>query len=310
MSKAPFPIDPHLTAIAIAYRNTSMIADEVLPRVPVGKAEFKWWKFDLGQGFTVPNTNVGRTSQPNQVEFNAEEETSSTNDYGLDAPVPQSDIDNAPANYDPLGRAAERTSDLILLDREVRTSKEVFNAANYATGNKEILAAADQWSNDTSKPIKKITTALDKMIMRPNVAVLGRATATALRQNPSVVKAYNGTMGEDGLVPLQFLRDLLELEDILIGSAFVNISRPGQKPVLVRAWANHAAFIYRNKLADTQGGVTFGFTAQFGTRVSGSISDPDMGLTGGQRVRVGERVRELIVAPDCGYFFQNAVAAA
>lgn len=73
MSKAPFPIDAHLTAIAIAYRNSSMIADEVLPRVPVGKAEFKWWEYDLGQGFTVPNTNVGRTSQPNQVEFNAEE---------------------------------------------------------------------------------------------------------------------------------------------------------------------------------------------------------------------------------------------
>jgi hypothetical protein len=33
----------------------------------------------------------------------------------------------------------------------------------------------------------------------------------------------------------------------------------------VRAWANHAAFIYRNLLADTQGGVTFGFTAQFGS---------------------------------------------
>ncbi|HBI6270410.1 TPA: hypothetical protein K8J16_005209 [Serratia marcescens] len=123
-----------------------------------------------------------------------------------------------------------------------------------------------------------------------------------------MVKAYNGTMGEDGLVPLQFLRDLLELEDILVGSAFVNISRPGQKPVLVRAWANHASFIYRNKLADTQGGVTFGMTAQFGSRVSGSIPDPDMGLRGGQRVRVGESVRELIVSPDCGYFFQNAVA--
>ncbi|HIE8941905.1 TPA: phage capsid protein, partial [Klebsiella quasipneumoniae subsp. quasipneumoniae] len=171
------------------------------------------------------------------------------------------------------------------------------------------LAAADQWDNDASKPIKKIVTALDKMIMRPNVAVLGRSTATALRQNPSVVKAYNGTLGEDGLVPLDFLRGLLELDEIVVGSAFVNIARPGQKPVLVRAWANHAAFIYRNLLADTQGGVTFGFTAQFGSRVSGSIPDPDMGMRGGQRVRVGESVRELIVAQDCGYFFQNAVSA-
>ena len=119
----------------------------------------------------------------------------------------------------------------------------------------------------------------------------------------------HGTLGEDGLVPLDFLRGLLELDEIVVGSAFVNIARPGQKPVLVRAWANHAAFIYRNLLADTQGGVTFGFTAQFGSRVSGSIPDPDMGMRGGQRVRVGESVRELIVAQDCGYFFQNAVSA-
>ncbi|HCF5482095.1 TPA: phage capsid protein, partial [Pseudomonas aeruginosa] len=33
MSNAPFPIDPELTAIAIAYRNGRMISDEVLPRV-------------------------------------------------------------------------------------------------------------------------------------------------------------------------------------------------------------------------------------------------------------------------------------
>ncbi len=37
---APFPINPALMAIAIAYHNAQMIADEVLPRVPVGKQEF------------------------------------------------------------------------------------------------------------------------------------------------------------------------------------------------------------------------------------------------------------------------------
>ncbi|UUE71098.1 phage capsid protein [Pectobacterium aroidearum] len=305
---APFPIDPHLTSIAIAYRNGSLIADSVLPRVPVGKSEFKWWEYDLADGFTLPNTSVGRTSQPNQVEFNATEETSSTSDYALDSPVPQSDIDNAPKNYDPLGRAAEQVSDLIELDREVRTARTVFSANTYSASNKETVATAAQWDKADSKPVRSIVTALDKMIMRPNVAIFGRSTATALRMNPSVVKAYNGSTGDDGMVPLQFLRDLLELEEILVGSAFVNIARPGQKPQLQRTWANHAAFIYRNKLANTQGGVTFGLTAQFGTRISGSIPDSDMGMRGGQRVRVGESVKELVIAPDVGYFFQNAVA--
>ncbi len=89
MSNAPFPIDAELTAIAIAYRNGRMIADDVLPRVPVGKQEFKYWKYDLADGFTVPNTLVGRKSRPNEVEFDATDATDSTEDHGLDAPVPR-----------------------------------------------------------------------------------------------------------------------------------------------------------------------------------------------------------------------------
>jgi len=53
MSKANFPVNPVLTAIAIAYRNRRMIADDVLPRTDVGKQEFKYLQHDLGEGFTV-----------------------------------------------------------------------------------------------------------------------------------------------------------------------------------------------------------------------------------------------------------------
>ena len=71
----------------------------------------------------------------------------------------------------------------------------------------------------------------------------------------------------------------------------------------------HASFIYRDRLADTRNGTTFGLTGQWGDRVSGSIADPNIGLRGGQRVRVGESVKELVTAPDLGFFFENAVAA-
>ncbi|MDF5999924.1 hypothetical protein P4050_16595 [Pseudomonas aeruginosa] len=81
MSNAPFPIDPELTAIAIAYRNGRMIADEVLPRAG-RQAGVLLWKYDLAQGFTVPETLVGRKSKPNEAEFSATDETSSTEDHG------------------------------------------------------------------------------------------------------------------------------------------------------------------------------------------------------------------------------------
>ena len=101
----PFPVEPQLTAIAIAYRNNKLIADEVLPRVPVSSSSFKWLEFDFSERFTLPNTKVGRTSKPNQVEFSAKEQESSVTDYGLDSPVPQDDIDTAITGYNPLGHA-------------------------------------------------------------------------------------------------------------------------------------------------------------------------------------------------------------
>jgi hypothetical protein len=306
--KAAFPITPALTAIAVAYRNTRLIADQVLPRVPVGKQEFKYRKFALADGFTVPDTKVGRSSQPNQVEFGFAEVTDATRDYALDDPIPQADVDNAPDGYDPQGRATENLADLIALDREVRTSALVFNEASYAATNKTTLVGADQWSDPTSDPIGAILAAMDKCIMRPNVAVFGRPTFTKLAQHPAIVKAFNGNQGDSGIATRKFIAELFELDEVLVGEGWLNIAKKGQPVNLARVWGAHAAFIYRNQLADTIYGTTFGYTAQFGMRVAGAINDPDLGMRGGQRVRVGESVKELVCASDLGYFFQNAVA--
>ncbi len=197
-----------------------------------------------------------------------------------------------------MGRATEQTTNLIVLDREVRTSALVFNNSSYAAGNKTTLSGTNQWSDPASSPLPVITDALDSMIMRANIGIFGRRTATMLRRHPKIVKAYNGSLGDDGMVPLAFLQDLLELEQILVGEARINTAKPGQNPLLARAWGPHASFIYRDRLADSRNGTTFGFTAQWGDRIAGSIPDPDIGLRGGQRVRVGESVKELIAAKD------------
>ncbi|MBN0098777.1 phage capsid protein, partial [Pseudomonas aeruginosa] len=120
-----------------------------------------------------------------------------------------------------------------------RTSKLVFNPNSYAAGNKRTLSGTDQWSDPASNPLPEITDALDSVILRPNIGVLGRRTATILRRHPKIVKAYNGTLGDEGMVPMAFLQELLELEAIYVGEARLNIARPGQNPSLIRAWGPH-----------------------------------------------------------------------
>ncbi|AKO45685.1 hypothetical protein [[Haemophilus] ducreyi] len=308
MSKANFPVDPALTAIAIAYRNRRMISDDVLPRTPVAKQEFKYLQYNLGEGFAVPNARVGRTSRPNQVEFGATQLTSSTEDFALDAPVPLADIANKPTNYNPKGRATEQTTNLIELGREVRTTNLVFNKKSYANGLTKTLSGNNQWSHDDSKPIADLLSALDTPVMRPNIMMLGQKAATALRTNKSIIKAYNGSLGDEGLVPLEYLKELFELEEIYVGQALINTVNQAKKAVLQQAWGNHCALIYRDRLADTNGGTTFGLTAQFGTREVRDIFDENMGMRGGYNVRVGESVKELITAPDLGFFLENVIA--
>lgn len=310
MSGTPFTLVPYLTSIAVAYKNKNLIADQVLPRVSVGSQLFQYFKYNQADQFTIPDTKVGRTSAPGQVEFGATSATASTLDYALDSPVPAIDEQNAAAfgnaGFDPEARAATNVSALIALDRESRAASLVFNASNFASANKVTLTNA--WNDFTlGDPLGDITTALDSMLMRPNIFILGQKAATALQRNPEIVEAYYGNAATSGLVPFEFIRNLFGLDLVLVGQAYKNTANPGQAQTNARVWdATKAALIYRDAVASADSGTSFGFTAQFGSRISGRIVDQDMGMRGGIRVRVGESVKEVVTANDLGYLFSNA----
>ncbi len=122
---APFVVNPGLTAIAIAYKNATLIADDVLPRVPVDTPSFNYSLFNKMDSFTVPDTKVGRTSDVNQVDYSATQATASVEDQALDEVVPNRDkaIAQAYGNFiDPQAIATEQIADLLALGREVRAS--------------------------------------------------------------------------------------------------------------------------------------------------------------------------------------------
>lgn len=306
----PFPVDPVYTGITLAYRNTKLIADSVLPRVQVGKKDFRYLSYNKAESYTVPETLVGRKGRPGEVEFTGDETPSFTFDYGLDDVIPNDDIIAAKDTpFDPRGRAVEGLTDLIMLDREIRTAGLVFNTSSYDAGNQATLSGTSQWSDFTnSNPVDAILAALDVPIYRPNTAVFGQAVWTKIRQNPKLVSSILGNAGTNGAISRQQFADFFELDDVLIGSSYVNVNKPGQTQSLSRVWGKNAALIHVNKAADTTGGITFGFTAQYQKRISGSIAEPTIGLRGAERVRVGESLRELVVAKDVGYYFQNAIA--
>lgn len=323
MTKRPFPVDPSLTAIAIGYRNPAqaMIAKKVLPPLPVLQENFKWTEYPLSEAFTLPDTRVGRKGQVPQLEFSGEEKAASVADYGLDAPIPNSDVQAAAqaraegrSTIDPEKLATEQLTGLIELDREVRVAAVVQDANSYAADKKVTLAGNSQLSDfANSDPIAVITTGFEgTLIYRPNTVVMGRAVWTVIRRHPKLINAVKGGQAEDGLITKQQFADLFEfdVERFLIGESYVNTAKKGQDVALSRVWGKHIELLYvdpsKGQADDAK--ITYGFTAELGGRVAGSIDDPDIGLQGGRRTRVGERVKELICAKDVGYQIRNAVA--
>lgn len=312
--KFPFTPSPQYTAIALAYQNRELIADQVLPRITVTAREFKWDQHEKSSLFQVPGTLVGRKGRPNEVEFKATEQTSSVGDYGLEDAVPFEDIEAAQGKpgLDPLGRATEGVTSLIALAREIRVADTVFNPATFPVGNKVQLTGSDKWNQyaqAASDPVEDILAAKEAALMPYNTAVMGEQVWFKLRRHPALLKAYfpvNATGG--GMLTLQQFAELFEFDRVLVGRAKKATSKPGQTLTLGDVWGGHFAMMHQNPLATLRGnGITFGATAEHGNRFAGTREDPDIGLRGGTRVRVGETVKELITAADCGYLIQDAI---
>jgi len=295
MTTTAFPVNPELTAVAIGYKNRDidLIADTVLPRIST-PMKFAYTKYNQADGYTVPSTRVGRKAQPTMVDFGGTLVNDECVDWGLDDLLPNSEIEawqamSKPASaVSPEAKSTSLLTGLVMLDREIRVANTVFSAATYIAANQATLSGTSQWSDfSNSNPLDALLAALDVPLFRPNTVVLGQAVWTKLRQHPRVIQAANASAQTGGAITRQQLADLLEVR---------------------RVWGKHCALLYVGTDLANADQPCFGFTAQFGTRIAGSIPAPREGLRGGQIIRVGESVKEVISAPDAGYFFQNAVA--
>lgn len=304
----PYPNDPRLTGIALAFRNGELIADQVMPRTPVGKSTFKWNEYDFAEGVTVPVTIVGRKGRPTEVEFTATEKTGGTEDHALDDVVPLDDVADVPAGsgIDPLGQATEGLTGLIALGREIRVANMVQDDANY--NHSDALTSTDRFDDPASDPSEIILDAISTPLVRPNIAVTSLGVYNKLRKNIALVSAITGNESGKGVVSREQLAAYFELDEILVGTGWVNTAKPGQTPTYARVWGKSFALLRRAPIVTARGEPSWGFTAEFGARVAKQIPEPKIGLRGAIRVRVGESVGEYVQSKEAGYLLEDVIS--
>jgi len=310
--KRPFVINPILTAIALGYVNAELIADIVAPRVGVGGEQFKYTVHGM-EHFDSQSDLVGRSGRTNEVEFQATQADGSVRDHGLETPIPYSDIEAALASggrFDPVANATLKLTKKIALNREIRVAGMVFAAATYPTGNKVQLTGNDQWNSGdaAADPVEDIFAAIDSMLIKPNMMVLGSTVANVLRRSSAISTALGGSAGAGAVVDLPSIASLFGLQRVVVGQASYNTAKPGQTRALGQIWGKHAALLRVDGTPTDMDEITFMATAQYGDKESGDWEDKNIGLRGGKRVRVGESVRELVLASDVGYLIEDAIA--
>lgn len=320
----PFPVNPALQAMAIAYSNPEewMIADRVLPRVPVLDDQYKYDFYPPGEDFQVTDDTVGAKGKVNAITTSATQVNGSVVDRGLEQVLPIAHIKKAArqraagqTNVDPEQRAIRVLMSRIKINRERRAAAMVMNAGNYPAANKIALAGGDKWSDYTnSSPLDDMLKGMDAtFIFRPNVVIIPRLIWTVTRQHPKLVKAAQANDGDSGSITRQQLADLLEVEEVLVADARQNDANKGQAANFSRIWSTSVAMIYRNPNPDLEGEPSFGITAENGkfngsAVFAGSMDDPKGGgLEGSRTVRVGEAVEEHLMAPETGYLIQTPI---
>lgn len=321
MAKAPFQTVARYTQIALAVQVGNMIADQVCPRVPVPAEEFVYTKYTTEDRLNVPDTVIGRKSEANTVEFGGTDITDSTKDWALKDLVPHKDIKKAQdsgSSFDPLATATEGTTSLLQLAREARVASLYQTAANFNSSLRTTLSGTGQWSDFTnSDPTYAIKTAMDAMLVRPNILVVGQAVATALSMHPKIVAAVYGKIGvgaastSAGVVAMQAIAELLGLNGIYVGEAWYNSAKPGQTVTPARLWGKHASLLRIDPaVRNVRGGAmpTFAASAEWGSRRVRMWESEEKGIDGGMNVQVAEQLKEIVLWQDAGYLFTNAVA--
>lgn len=302
-----YVINAEYTGISLAYKNPSYVADKILPRVTVKNKNFSYDKYPIDAFLNVPDTRIGDLGEPASMDVKKERIPEEVVYHAIKGYVAQTEIDEQAEGEDLLGDNVLLLTEGLMLAREVRTAQLCQDATLYGS-NVKVLSGTDQLSNSASSLLDTIFDARKKMLVKPNKILVSDDGATDLQRHPDVVSMYKTEFSDTktGIVPLAYVAQLLKVDEIIVGQSVVNSAKKGQTANLQQAWGNDLIMFYQNPLAKPQQGMTFGYTAQMGTRQVSQFFDGEPGFSGVHKNKVAEAVKELIVAPCCGFLLKNA----
>lgn len=238
-------VDQLMTQMAINYRPTGMIADQIAPIISVAKETDSYPIFNRGEVFAIEKTLRSRGTQANRVTRSVSSSQYSAKNYALAYDMPVEDRANMDAAWQFQTEAGQvrYLSDKLMLDYDRRTLLLVRN--NVGT----TFLAGSSWVGPTNgdafaqiiqmqEQVKRVTA------QRPNSLLFGWRAWQFFRRNAGARNIIKGFNNGNGLISSQEAKDLFEVDRLLVAEAFYNPNNESQTAAFSTVFPEDAVLAY------------------------------------------------------------------
>lgn len=300
-----------LTNISIAYvqQQTSFVADQVFPNIPVTKSRDSYYAYDR----SFWNRDEMAVRAPGTESSSAGYEVNADQSYytpvrGFKVPIPDQQVSDQDDVLDARTDATEFATLKALLHREKNWADNFFTTGVWATDD-----TSQDWSDAASEPIEVIRTAKRTVQQttgfKPNTLVLGKEAYDVLVDHPDIIDRvkYGQTAGRPARGTLEALQDLFEIERILVMEAIINNAAEGLTESNAFIAGANALLCYVNPTPRRRmpsAGYTFSWTGYLGAtdrgyRIKNYRDEPKAA----DIVEIEMAFDQKLIGADLGYFF-------
>lgn len=214
-----------LANVSVAYRNTSYIADKVFPIIDKIAPKAKIARYLKGAWFRDDAGIRGPGSEANRSSFPVDLISVATKEYAFASPVTDEDRRFTAAQGAPPLRpdqdALEFCADKIDLKKERRVAALIKETAwsGQSAGGEDAggLWAAGSGNTFIADVLARKTTIQNNTGLDPNVLIIDHGTYNSLKMEDTILSRIQYT--QRGIVTADMIAAILELDEVLIGSA-------------------------------------------------------------------------------------------
>lgn len=319
--------DKLLTNVSVAYLQNpnSFVAGRVFPVVPVSKQSDLYLYLDSA-AFNRDEMKVrADSSESAGGNFTYSDDNYFCKVYAFHHDIGDQTMANADDPFQLKRSASEYVSMKGLIKKEKQFAANYFTTGVWTTDLIGVNAATVTsgefltWSDSASTPIEDIQAAATAQQLltgfRPNILVIGRTVADALKLHPDVIdRVKYGTQTNISIASLPQIATLLEVEEIIVMEAIENTAPEGLTPVNAFIGGSHALLTYRTRspgLMTPTAGYNFAWTGLNGGfgGMGATVDSWYMKNIKSTRVEIEMAFDMKVVSPDMGTFFEDAAGS-